>query len=211
MRRAATLLAALAGLAVSDAASLDSPGAVAANRVFSAYIAARGRQDVQTLVSLTDPRIRAVDAEGHAHPPDESRLRKVVAWEGAMHAKWKSRAVAWDGRWLEVEASEENDLYDALGVGAAILRHRIRVEQGRIVEWEGLGERSTGRAQPEALAEFKVWVGTLPPDLRAGVLERGSLVLNAESAARMVPLLARWRKEHPAAESTPPASGRVPG
>ena len=209
MRSAALLFAALAGLGVFPALSLDSPGAAAANRVFSAYIAARGRRDVRTVLSLTDPRLRAVDAEGKPHPPDEDRLRDVVAWEGGMHAKWKSRAVAWDGRWLEVEASEENDLYDALGIGAAILRHRIRVEHGRIVAWEGLGERATGRAQPEALSEFKAWLRTLPPGLRAGVLDRGSLVLNAESAARMVPLLARWRHEHPA--GGPPASGRVPG
>jgi hypothetical protein len=211
MNPLAALLLLAAGLSAAPGPSLAMPGAVEADRVFSDYIAARGRQDVRTLVSLTDPGIRAVDAEGNPHRPDESRLRNVVAWEGAMHAKWKSRAVAWDGRWLEVEASEENDLYDALGVGAAVLRHRIRVDHGRIVEWEGLGERSTGRPQPEALAQFKSWVGALSPDLREGVLERGFLVIDGRSAARMVPLLARWRKEHPAAEETPPASGRVPG
>jgi hypothetical protein len=211
MKPFAVLLFLAAGLSAAPGPSLDMPGAVESERVFSDYIAARGRQDLRVLVSLTDPDIRAVDAEGKPHPPDESRLGKVLAWEGAMHAKWKSRAIAWDGRWLEVEASEENELYDGLGVGAAILRHRIRVEQGRIVEWEGLGERSTGRAQPEALAEFKAWVGALSPELREGVVEKGSLVIDAESAARMVPLLVRWREEHPAAEKARPDSGNQGG
>jgi len=211
VRRAWPVLAAFAGLAASSAPSLDAPGAVEANRVFSAYVAARGRQDLRALLALTDPRLRAVDSEGKPHPPDPARLRNALAWEAAMHAKWSSRPLAWDGRWFEAEASEENDLYDVIGVGASIIRHRIRVEHGQIVEWEGRGERSTGREQAAALSEFKKWVESLPAELRRGVVERGSLVLNAESAARTVPLLARWRQEHPAARSAPPAPRRGPG
>jgi hypothetical protein len=206
VRGAALLLAALAGLSASPAPSLDSPEAVEANRVFAAYIAARGRQDLRMLGALTDPRLRAVDSEGKPHPADEDRLRNVLAWEGSMHAKWASHPVAWDGRWLEAEASEENDLYDVLGVGASIIRHRIRVEHGRIVEWEGRGERSTGRPQPEALSEFKAWVGTLSPELREGVVEKGSLVLTARSAEKMRPLMARWRNEHPREPRVAPGS-----
>ena len=207
MKRSVLLFAVLAGLlSASPAPSLDSPGAVEANRVFSAYIAARGRQDLGTLGALTDPGLRAVDSEGKPHPRNEDRLRNVLAWEGAMHAKWASRALTWDGRWLEAEASEENDLYDVLGVGASIIRHRIRVEHGQIVEWEGRGERSTGRPQPEALSEFKAWVGALAPELREGVVENGSLVLTARSAEKMRPLMARWRNEHPRSGNAPAGS-----
>jgi len=207
VKRSVLLFAVLAGLlSASPAPSLDSPGAVEANRVFSAYIAARGRQDLGTLGALTDPGLRAVDSEGKPHPRNEDRLRNVLAWEGAMHAKWASRALTWDGRWLEAEASEENDLYDVLGVGASIIRHRIRVEHGQIVEWEGRGERSTGRPQPEALSEFKAWVGALAPELREGVVENGSLVLTARSAEKMRPLMARWRNEHPREPRVAPGS-----
>jgi len=175
---------------VALAAASDSP-----ERVFRAYIAARNRHDPGAILALTSPEVRAFDAEGKPHPYDPRRVRDVIAWEGGMHARWKGRVLARDGAWLEVEASEENDLDDALGVGAVVQRDRLRVEGGKILEWRGLEERSTGREEGAAISEFKRWIESLPAELRVGALNNGQLLLNRESAGRHAVLIRRWREE----------------
>jgi hypothetical protein len=195
VKRIALLLAVAVGL---PAAAPVPPESAEARRVFAAYISARDRHDFDAIRALTDPDIRAFDTEGHPHPWNEARLRDVLAWEARMNARWRGRVLGWSEPWLEVEASEENDLYEALGVGAAIGRHRLRVVGGRIVEWHGRGERSTGRDETAAMSEFEGWVRGLPPDVRSGALNgRGQLVLAAEGARAHARLILRWKEEHP--------------
>jgi len=196
LRRAAAARILFATLAPPASASDERP-AREARRVFEAYIDARNRHDPEGIAALTSPSIRAVDAEGKAHPYDEKHLRDVLAWEAGIHARWHGREIGWDGRFLEIEASEENDLYDLLGVGAAVQRDRLRIEDGRIVEWYGLGERTTGRDEGEALSAFKAWIETLPRDLGEGIVRNGRLVIDGASSAKMRPLLDRWQREHP--------------
>src|SRR5690349_18692778 len=140
LKTALVMITALA-TATSGPQDMDSTQREA-RRVFESYIAARNRHDPEALAAFTDRNIRAFDAEGKPHPFDLKRLRNVLAWEGVMNARWKGKVVGWDGTSLEVEASEENDLFDALRIGAAVQRDRIRVEHGRIVEWRGLSERT---------------------------------------------------------------------
>jgi len=194
MKGVALLLAVAARL---PAAARVPPEGAEARRVFAAYISARDRHDFDAIRALTDPGIRAFDTEGNPHPWNEARLRNVLAWEARMNASWKGRVLAWSEPWLEVESSEENDLYEALGVGAAIGRHRLRVDGGRIVEWHGRGERFTGRDETAAMSEFEGWIRGLPPEVRSGALNvRGQLVLTAESARVHARLILRWKEEH---------------
>jgi hypothetical protein len=188
-------IAVLAALAVASAGRPEDSAQLEARRVFAAYIAARNRHDPEAVTALTARNIRAFDAEGKPHPYDEKRLRDVLAWEGAMHARWKGQALGWDGSWLEVEASEENDLYETLQVDAVVQRDRLRVEQGQIVEWRGLGEHSTGRDETAALTEFKRWIESLPAQLRDGAVKDGRLLLNGESAQKDALLIRRWRQD----------------
>jgi len=181
---------------VSTAAALGGPGESAAGDAFARYIAARNRHDLAAIRALTGPDIRAFDEQGKPHPWNETRLRGVLAWEARMHAKWKGRALGFSGGWLEAEASEENDLYDALAIGVAIARHRLRVVGGRIVEWRSMGGRSTGRDEAAAIGAFERWIRDLPSGARAGALDdRGRIVLTPESADVHLVLIRRWKEE----------------
>ena len=171
-------------------------GESAARDAFARYIAARNRHDLGTIRALTGPDVRAFDEKGKPHPWNETRLSGVLAWEARMHARWKGRALGYSRGWLDAEASEENDLYDALGIGAAIARHRLRVVDGRIVEWRGLGGRSTGRDEAAAIGAFERWIRGLPSDVRAGALDdRGRIALTAQSADVHAMLIRRWKQE----------------
>jgi hypothetical protein len=195
MKTALVTIAALGALALGPERPPPDAAWREARRVIDGYVTARNRHDADALAALTDKNIRAFDAEGNPHPPDEKRLRDVLAWERAMNARWTGKVLAWDGSWIEVEFSEENDLFDALGIGAAVQRDRIRVEHGRIVEWRGLSERSTGREEAAAISEFKRWIETLSTELREGALKGGQLLLDERGAEAQRVLIRRWRAE----------------
>lgn len=193
MKGAFISVAALAALALATELKAESLAEREARRVFAAYITARNLHDFDALRVLTAKNIRAFDAEGQPHPYDERRQRNVLAWEAGMHARWTGRVLRWDGRWLEVEAAEENDLYDALLIGAVVQQDRLRIDRGQIVEWRGMSERSTGHDETAALSEFKRWIEALPAELREGAVKDGRLLLNGDSAAKHARLIRRWR------------------
>ncbi|MGE5277126.1 MAG: MBL fold metallo-hydrolase [Acidobacteriota bacterium] len=196
---AAAFAAAALVCAAAKPGPSQSPDAAEAARIFCGYVEARARHDFARASALTAADIRWLDAEGRNHPKNDARLKTMLAWEEVMGAKWSCRVLSFADGWLEAEVTEQNRMYDALGVGALVLRHRVRVEGGQIHEGRALAEWTTGRDEEQAFADFKKWLRSLPEKRRAGLLEDGGLVYDAESARRELPLLDEWEKAHPPA------------
>jgi len=193
----AALAAAAAGVARPD--PFDSKEAREARDVLCGYAAARGDHDFARASALSAPGIRWLDGEGHNHPKNDARLKSMLAWEAVMRARWSCRTLGFSDGWFEAEISEQNRMYDALGVGAVVQRDRVRVAGGQIQEGRTLAEWTTGRDEDEAFAEFKAWLKTLPPGRRKGVLRDGNLVFDAAAARATLPLLDLWERAHPPA------------
>ena len=197
--RGAVVALAAALAAVAEEVSLDSPGAREAADVLCGYVAARNEHDFPRASALAGDDIRWLDTEGRNHPKNDARLKTMLAWEEVMGAAWGCRVLGHADGWLEAEISEQNRMYDALGVGTLLQRDRVRVAGGQIREGRTLAEWSTGRDEDEALREFKDWLKRLPANRRAGVMRDGSLTYDAESARRTLPLLDDWERDHPPA------------
>jgi glyoxylase-like metal-dependent hydrolase (beta-lactamase superfamily II) len=177
----------------------ESPEAREAADVLCGYVAARNQHDFVKANALAADDIRWLDTEGRNHPKNDARLKTMLAWEGVMGASWGCRVLGFADGWLEAEITEQNRMYDALGVGTLFQRDGVRVAAGQIREGRTLAEWSTGLEEEEAFGAFKDWVKRLRAEQRAGVMRDGSLIYDAESARRMRPLLDLWEREHPPA------------
>jgi glyoxylase-like metal-dependent hydrolase (beta-lactamase superfamily II) len=174
--------------------TVATPQAQEAADAFCAFIDARDRHDFER---ANDLRVRGsiwFDAEGDPHPDDEARQKAEFEWESVMGAKWRCRILGDAGGWLGAEASEENRLYDTLGVGVDIQHFRVRAEGGRIRELRAVKERYTGRNYADAIAEFKSWLKQLPKERLSGVLQHDDLILNRESGLKLRALLDEWQE-----------------
>jgi glyoxylase-like metal-dependent hydrolase (beta-lactamase superfamily II) len=180
--------------------SLKSPEAERAAVIFRAYINARNRHDFQRVNDLRVKNSVWFDAQGNGHPGDEARLRAMLAWESVMSAKWGCRILGYTNGWLEAEAWEENRMYDALGVGTAFQRDRIRIAGERILELRAVSEWVTGRNEDEAFAEFKDWLQRQPAQRQDGLLRDGNLLYDADSATRELPLLDEFERDYKPAQ-----------
>ena len=183
----------------AESGALDSPESRQAASVFCGYVEARNGQDFPRARALTADDIRWLDTQGQNHPKNDARLKAMLSWEEVMGAAWGCRVLGFADGWLEAEISEQNRMYDAVGVGTLFQRNRVRIAGGQIREGRTLAEWSTGREEDEAFGEFKSWLKDLPADRRAGVLRDGSLVFDAESARLMLPLLDLRERAHPPA------------
>ena len=200
-RRVQAAIVAIVAIFVIAAAAraADSPEAREAANVLCGYAAARNAHDFAKASALAADDVRWLDEEGRNHPKNDARLKTMLSWEEVMGAAWSCRVLGFADGWLEAEISEQNRMYDALGVGAVLQRDRVRVAGGQIREGRTLAEWSTGREEDEAFREFKDWLKKLSPDRREGVVRDGNLIYDAESARRTLPLLDLWEREHPPA------------
>jgi glyoxylase-like metal-dependent hydrolase (beta-lactamase superfamily II) len=206
-----TIVAVAEVMAAAEAGAIHSPEAREAAGVFCGYVAARNGHDFTRARALAADHIRWLDSQGQNHPKNDARLKTMLSWEEVMGATWGCRIIGFADGWLEAEISEQNRMYDALGVGTIIQRDRVRIAGGQIREGRTLAEWSTGREEDEAFGEFKGWLKDLPADRRAGVLRDGNLIFDAESARRTLPLLDLWERAHPPARALLTAALRTLG
>ena len=193
------IVAVAEALTAAEAGSLGSPEAREAAGVFCGYVAARHEHDFAKARALAADGVRWLDTEGRNHPKNDARLKTMLSWEAVMDAAWGCRVLGFADGWLEAEVSEQNRMYEALGVGTLLQRDRVRVAGGQIFEGRTLAEWSTGREEDEAFGAFKDWVKRLSANRQAGVIEDGKLIFDAESARKTLPLLELWEREHPPA------------
>ena len=145
-----TIVAVGKALAAAEAGAIDSPEAREAAGVLCGYVAARNGHDFARARALAADDIRWLDAQGQNHPKNDARLKTMLSWEEAMGAAWGCHVIGFEDGWLEAEISEQNRMYDALGVGTLFQRDRVRIAGGQIREGRTLAEWSTGREEDEA-------------------------------------------------------------
>ena len=151
---------------------------------FEKYVAALNRGDHAAVISFWTPQLRS-----------KSNLELIAgyrAFELATKTLWTYKVIRQDKQVLEVDITEGNDYYDALGLGPRTLRRVYRFQNGSINEIEDLSSsHKSGEDYGEVLKAFKKWLHD--QGVTSLFRKDGTLIFDAKTPKEMVSRAGQWR------------------
>jgi hypothetical protein len=165
-------------------------------RVFSSYVAALNRHDVDAQYAHYADDMRYLDGGARIVPPRESE-RLDRAFERGSGAVWSYEILGRASDRLDVILTEDMEFYRALGVGPRSSRREVRFRGDKIVEMSASDWTQRGRPYEGARDLFKAWLVAERSAAAARVVKDGGLVFDGQSAPILNPLAREWRAAHP--------------
>src|SRR5262249_49956672 len=138
------------------------------------------------------------------------RMRSMRAFERALHTQWALEIQHTDGSDVAAVLTEQNDLYNALGVGTCTQVVVYQVRNSRIARLATTRVGYSGRAFPEALADLEHWLSTQNAVSDDRLMRNGHLLFTGDSADRLVPWLAAYSDAHAQRGSSAPRGRASP-
>jgi hypothetical protein len=190
-RAGASLAVLLAASAPSTCAEKSLP-----ERVFSSFVDAMNRHDVDAQYAHYAPDMRYLD-EGRRIEPTREKERLDREFERGSGASWSYEILGRAADSLEVILAEDMEFYRALGAGPRSSRRTVRFRGDKILEMSARDWTQRGRPYEGARDLFKQWLLAERPEAAARVVKDGRFVFDGRTGPLLGPLAREWRAAHP--------------
>ena len=180
----------LAIMAMAATVTMRAQNAAPAD-VVRAYLEALKALDAHTLESYWADDARVL--RNGAWEPVSRGQADMRDFERVMHTKWTYRIDSVSEEGVTAVMTEENDFYDALGVGKRTQVITYVVKDGKIVEIRPVSMQQEHGTYLDEYRRFRAWLQRQQAGNDPDIMRDGDFVFTSRSAEKMRPWLDRYR------------------